>query len=49
MDIWEAVEWLKSQMSNPQMSKAYTRDQNTNVYRRQAGNINEQFKMDVRQ
>lgn len=41
MDIWVALEWLKSQMSNPQILKAYTREQNRNVYRSQAGNINE--------
>lgn len=36
MNIWVDLKWLKSQMS-----KAYVRDQNTNVDRSQAGNINE--------
>lgn len=29
--------------------KAYSRDQNTSVYRSQPGNINEQLKMEVKQ
>lgn len=38
---FKITEWVKSQMSNPQMLRAYSRDQNTNVSRSHAGNKNE--------